>query len=329
MFRKKPKFFYKKCFISAVLLPFSWFYIVIFALLNIRVLKGKRVCKRTICVGNVVVGGSGKTPICLALGELLSKHYDICFITKGYGRDSEENMIVPHMHGNLFTSKEVGDEALLLSDVADVFVVENRNEAECQEYDIAICDDGFFDGSIQKDCKIVIFDGNFFIGNGRVLPAGPLRYKLKALKHADFVIITDYDIANVDMQVNIFHKYIGAQCRVLYARRVVESRHDREKRYFAFSGIGENAKFAKTLKDCKIDVVGFCGFDDHVVYDKKRMEFIKAKFRASKANKVITTSKDFVKLPMEFVKELDIEVLKIKYEIADVDAIVNFVRSIG
>ena len=325
MFRKKPKFFYKKCFLSTILLPLSWIYIVVFALLNLRIFKGKKVCKTTICVGNVVVGGSGKTPICLALGELLSKHYDVCFITKGYGRESDKDMIVPHMHGKLFSPKEVGDEALLLSDVADVFVVSERDDARCQEYDVAICDDGFFDSSVRKDCKIAVFDGNFFVGNGRVLPAGPLRYCLESLKKADFVIITNYDLAGVEEQVALLANYVSNK-RILYARQEVVSKHDRRAKYFAFSGIGENSKFLKTLENCKLSVVASFSFEDHTTYNKKKIEFLKLKFKESGATKMITTSKDFVKLPDEFTSECGVEVLEIKYEIINVEAIIGFVK---
>ena len=308
-------------------MPFSWLYIVFFFLVNLKIFKGKRVCKKTICIGNIVVGGSGKTPICLALGSLLSRHDDVCFITKGYGREEEKEFIVPHMHGNLFSPKEVGDEALLLSDVADVFVVGERDEAKCSEYDIAICDDGFFDKTIQQDCKIAVFDGNFFIGNGYTLPAGPLRFCLKSLKKADFVIITNYDLANVERQVELLSRYVS-HTRILYARQEVVSKHDRGAKYFAFSGIGENSKFLNTLKNCKLDVVGFCGFGDHEVYDKKKIEFIKIKFAESGAEKMITTSKDFVKLPKDFVSEYNVEVLEIEYEIINSQVILDFIEKL-
>ena len=306
-------------------MPLSWVYIVVFFLTNLRFFKGRRVCKKTICVGNIVVGGSGKTPICMALGELLAKHYDTCFITKGYGRDSEKDMIIPHMHGNLFSPKEVGDEALLLSDVADVFVVGERDDARCQEYDVAICDDGFFDGSIWKDCTIAVFDGNFFVGNGRVLPSGPLRYCLKSLKKADFVIITDYDLANVEKQVELLGKYVSHK-RILYARQEIVSKHDRREKYFAFSGIGENSKFLKTLANCKLSIADSESFEDHITYNKKKIEFLKLKFKKSGATRIITTSKDFVKLPEEFISEYNVEVLEIKYEIVNAEAIIDFIK---
>ncbi len=324
MFGKKPFFFYKKKIIHIFLLPITLIYLFFFTILNIRFFK-KKICKKTICIGNIVVGGSGKTPICEAMYSCFSKYYSkICFISKGYKRSSVKNVIIPCGHRKLFKREETGDEPLLLSDSADVFVVNSRREANSFNYDLAICDDGFFDKSIHYDCKIAVFDGNFFIGNGYVLPSGPLRCLLSSIKKADFVIITNPDEKKLMWQFSLLKKYINED-RILLADLAVKSKHNPKKKYFAFCGIGENQKFFKTLKENGINLVGFIGFNDHQNYTDEILNILQSNFLSLKADAMITTFKDFVKLPEEFCLNNNVEVFNIRYNIKDIDKIVSFV----
>ena len=323
MLRKKPNFFYCNDKISTLLIPLSWLYYICFLFLRKCFFKKKRICNKTVCVGNIVVGGSGKTPICITLQNELSKYYDkICFVTKGYCRKSKSDIVIPRQHGLLFNINEVGDEPLLLSEYADVFVIKKRNKAKCEDYDLAICDDGFFDNSIHKDCQIVVFDCNFFIGNGKVLPAGPLRSKLDFLKKADFVILTDIN-DNVNDNIDLLSNYIQKD-RILQAELIVKSNHDKNKKYFAFSGIGENKKFFNSLAKYGIQLVDFLSFEDHKEYEEEDLEKIIKTFKNSLADCIITTSKDYLKLPNDFCVKNNVEVFEISYEIKDVDKIISF-----
>jgi tetraacyldisaccharide 4'-kinase len=325
MFRKKPRFFYKKNLICVFLLPFSWLYVLFFFVLNICFLKQKKICKKTICVGNVVVGGSGKTPICIAIYKELSKYFDrICFVSKGYKRSKKGKIVLPCGYKDVFSTNETGDEPKLLSDSADVFIINNRKEADCYDYDLAICDDGFFDKSIHKDCKIVVFDGNFFIGNGYTLPAGPLRCILSTVRKADFAIITNTDKQKINNQINILKKYIKEDC-ILSANLIVNSKHDTKKKYLAFSGIGENEKFFNSIKEYGLKLTYFIGFEDHCKYDEKTLNILREKFLSSKSDKILTTAKDFVKLPMDFCIQNNVEIFDICYKIKDIDKIISFV----
>ena len=324
MFKTKPKYFYKKSPCLILLWPFSCIYLLLFAIVNIRIFKPKKICKKLICVGNIVVGGSGKTPICCELCDVFNKHLkNICFISKGYGRTEKKNIIIPKEHNSMFSASDVGDEAMILSNNADVFIVNNRAKADCKEYDLVICDDGYFDKSIYKDCNIAIFDGNFFIGNGKVLPAGPIRNRLKTLKYADFVIITNPN-ENIEKQREILQKYIDPN-NILTAEQEIVSRHDKQKTYFAFSGLGENSKFTNTLDQYGIKCVQFVGFEDHCNYNDNILKKLEDNFNTLKADKMITTEKDFVKLPKEFCKKNNVECLKIKYKIQNIDKIISFV----
>lgn len=326
MFKMKPKYFYKQNFVSKLLRIFSFFYLlgfhVIGLLHKLSFRSKKRLGKHVICIGNIVCGGSGKTPVCIEIGKYLNAHrLDGCFITKGYNRKSKEETNIPKDHHQLFSVDQVGDEALLLSKEADVFVVNKRSQSQCIDgkYDFIILDDGLFDDSIVKDVNVVVFDSNFFIGNGYVLPAGPLRTRFKTLAKADFVILTDVkDDGRVQNQINMLSVYVD-RSKILKAKLKVKSRHNKAEKYVAFAGIGENQKFFDTLKREGLNVVGEVAFEDHVWYDQKNIDILATKFKELQATKFITTSKDYVKLPEEFRE--NVEILEIGYEIPGLEAI--------
>ena len=260
----------------------------------------KRLSKHVICIGNVVYGGSCKTQICIEIGKYLNANgLDGCFVTKGYNRKSKKETNIPKDHKELFSAKEVGDKVLLLSDEADVFVVNKRDQAQCIDgkYDFVVLNDGLFDDSIVKDVNVVVFDSNFFIGNGYVLPVGPLHTRLKSLAKADFVILTDVkDDSGAQNQINILSVYVDKD-NILQAKLKVKSQHSKAEQYIAFSGIGENQKFFDTLKREGLNVVCEVAFKDYVWYDQKNIDMLTAKFNEIKATKFITISKDYVKLP--------------------------------
>ena len=326
MFERKPNYFSKKNWQSLSLLPLSLIYRIFFLLFNIKLFKQKKNCKKTICVGNIVCGGSGKTPICIALFKYFSTlNYKVCFITKGYRRKTNKNIVVPKNHNSFYLNEEIGDEASFLCKYTDTFVVKHRGEAKCMSYDIAIMDDGFFSKSIKKDCNIAVFDAEYFIGNGFVLPAGPMRYNLNALKKADFTIVTNARDINFLKCVEKLQQYIN-KSHILEARLIITSKHNSKESYFAFSGIGHNNKFLNTLKSLKINVVGINKFEDHCKYTQKQIKKLHDNIVASGAKRVITTSKDFVKLPQQFIAKFNVEVLQIGYEIKGVEKIDNFLK---
>ena len=326
MFKTKPKYFYKVSFVSKLLRIFSFFYLLGFyavCLLHKLSFKSKkRLGNHVICIGNIVCGGSGKTPVCIEIGKYLNTHgLDGCFVTKGYNRKSKTETNIPKDHHQLFSADQVGDEALLLSNEADVFVVNKRAQSQCIDgkYDFVILDDGLFDDSIVKDINVVVFDSNFFIGNGYVLPAGPLRTRFKSLTKADFVILTDIkDDGSTQNQINMLSTYVD-KSKILKAKLKVKSQHSKTEKYIAFSGIGENQKFFDTLHREGLNVVCEIEFEDHVWYDQKNIEILTTKLNELKATKFITTSKDYVKLPEEFRE--NVEVLEICYEIPGLEAI--------
>ena len=170
---KKPKFWYysKPNLIAYLLLPFS---ILLQILKSIQKKGVKKFNIKTICVGNIYIGGTGKTSLCIKINEFLSKkNIKSCFIKKYY--------------------KDQFDEQKLLRNRGEVFITNNRidglKEAEKKGYDIAILDDGLQDSSINCDLNFVCFNNINWIGNGLTIPSGPLRENIKNLQNYDHVFL--------------------------------------------------------------------------------------------------------------------------------------------
>lgn len=326
MFRKKPQYFAKKNLTSYLMMPLSWIYMIFFLSYSIKLMPKKKICKKTICIGNIVCGGSGKTPVCIAICKYLSKlNQKVCFVTKGYGRTNKINLTVPKNHDSFYTDSEIGDEAKLLCKYADTFLVNHRKDAESCHYDVAIMDDGFFSKSLHKDCNIAVFGAKYFIGNGLVLPSGPLRYKLTSLHNSDFAIITNADDISFARCIEVLSDYIDKN-RILQAKTMITSKHSKKDRYFAFSGIGHNNNFLNSLKKLKLNIVGTLSLEDHQKYTIKIIKKIQNQIIKSDAKRVITTHKDFVKLPQWFIKKFNVEILQIEFEIKDIEKIANFLK---
>ena len=190
MKKSAPKFWDKKGLPSVLLAPASFFY----AQGTAKAVRGRgyRPRAKTICVGNLTVGGSGKTPTAIAIAQgLQASGKNVHFVTKGYGRKSK-NIGVVKVKSQ--PAEEVGDEPLLLAQTAPTWVADSRAEgakqADAAGADIIIMDDGFQSSEVEKDFSLVVIDGGYGLGNGKVMPAGPLREKPeKGLKRADAILV--------------------------------------------------------------------------------------------------------------------------------------------
>lgn len=327
IFKQKPTFFYSRNFISWLLFPFSVFYAIGAIIKNFYFLPGKKIGKHTICVGNIVVGGAGKTPICIELGKYSEDKngFSTCFLTKGYNRKEKIETKIPRWSADLFSPNRTGDEALLLSEIADTFVVNQRAQSMTKDYDQVIMDDGFYDTTIEKDVNIAVFDCNFFLGNRFCLPAGPLRHLISiSMRRADFAIITDYQEAIGEQQVEYLSKYLPRE-RILPARLVVKSKHDEvNERYLAFAGIGEPDKFFNSAKNFGLKICDEAYFDDHHYYTDAEIENLVSQMKDIGATKLLTTTKDIIKIPKTYHKY--IEVFEIGYEIEGIEKIFEFTK---
>jgi tetraacyldisaccharide 4'-kinase len=241
-----------------------------------------------ICVGNLTAGGSGKTPVALAVARVLkAQGRRTVFLTRGYGGKARAPVLVKPHH----TARAVGDEALLLARIAPTIVARDRAigaaKAAEEKADVLVMDDGHQNFALAKDLSLVVVDGGGGFQNGMVLPAGPLREPVaQGLKRADAVIIVGD--GNPDL-----HGYTGP---VLRARLVPLSREFSGRRVFAFAGIGRPQKFFDTLKATGAFITGTQEFTDHHLYDAQDLQGLRDQARG---DLMVTTEKDLVRIPAE------------------------------
>ena len=285
---KKPKFWdlKKPNIYSYILLPIA-FLIQIFAYFKKKT-KINDFKIKTICVGNIYVGGTGKTSLCIKINEILKKkNIRSCFIKKFYKDQLDEQKILKN-RGQVFSSK---------------VRVDSIKQAEHENYEVAIIDDGLQDSSINYDKSIVCFNNINWIGNGMVIPSGPLREKLFNIRNYDCIFLNGNlenletikkEIITVHSKANI---YIG-QYKILNIDEINLSDN-----YFAFSGIGNHKTFLSTLKEHKINVMEDLEFPDHYEYTNKDLDKI---ITSSKKfnSKIITTEKDYLRIDNQIKKEI-------------------------
>jgi tetraacyldisaccharide 4'-kinase len=310
---KTPSFWYQQSsWQSQWLAPFAALYGVVSAQ---RLKKRARYVSdaKVICIGNLTAGGSGKTPVALALKELLGGK-DAVYLSRGYGGSLQGPTLVSIDH----SADQVGDEPMLLARAAPTIIAKDRIKgaklAEDHHASLIIMDDGFQNPSLFKDLRICVIDGASGFGNMKCIPAGPLRQPLAlGLVHADIFIV----IGTLDENVKrllpkgtpLFEASIEADISALPADYKNNS-------YVAFSGIAHPIKFENTLKDIGAHVIKSSHFADHHAYSAKELTIL-MDYAKSESCRLITTEKDAVKIPdgpwMDYIDVLPIK-LKFKAE---------------
>ena len=243
---------------------------------------------KVVCVGNLTAGGTGKTPIALAIARaLIARGKNPAFLTRGYGGK---------VKGPAFVAADdrathVGDEPLLLAAVAPVIVSADRAAgarlAEEHGFDVIIMDDGHQNFSLAKDLSLIVVDAETGFGNNRVLPAGPLREPVaQGLARADAVIVSGTG-----------NPPLGDFAKPVVRVRLVQDKNALREgaRVIAFAGIGRPAKFFAALAGMGVEIVEQRPYGDHHVYTQAEIARLKARARAEHAL-LVTTEKDFVRL---------------------------------
>ncbi len=290
----KPSFWSSINFFSIILFPIS-------LIVKLLIFVKKKISKPLnfkipiICVGNIYLGGTGKTPLSIFLAsELKAKGKKTAIIRKYYKKHRDEHLMIKDRFKNLFLNTNR---------------VNAISEAIDKSFDLLILDDGFQDTQIMKNLNVICFNQKQKIGNGMIIPSGPLRESIYSLKNAHIVVINGgYDM---DFEKKILD--INQDISIFYSRYVpVNIEKFKKKKLLAIAGIGNPENFFNLLSDNNLDVSKKMVFPDHYKFKKKEILDI-VKYANTNNYKLIMTEKDFYKIKEYDFK--DIEFLRVSLEI--------------
>lgn len=304
----KPKFWDKRIgIISIILLPITIFYNFLFFLKK-KITIIKKIDIPVICVGNIYIGGTGKTPTSILLSNELKKlGKNSAIIRKYYKNHSDEYNLIKKYTEKLIVKKTRA---------------EGLQEAKNFNYDFAILDDGFQDYSIKKNLNIICFNSEQMIGNGLVLPSGPLRENLSALKGADIIIINgskekDFEkkIFSINKNLDIYYSFY----------KPLNLEKFKNKKLLAIASIGNPNNFFKLIEENNLEIKKKLIYPDHYPFSVSEIQNIIEE--AKKYNyQIIMTEKDYYKISHLGFKELDY--LKVKLIIENIDMLITKIRNL-
>jgi len=301
MILKKPKFWdYNKPNIFAYILsPVAY----LIKLINffLKTSKPRKFRIKTICLGNIYVGGTGKTSLSIAINKILNqKNIKSCFIKKFYKNQIDEQKLLKN-YGKLFLSKKR---------------VEAVKQAENENFEIAILDDGLQDKSIDYDVKFVCFNNINWIGNGMTIPAGPLRESVNNLKIYKNIFLNG-NLENIEkLKVEILKINPNINIHIGKYEPLNLNEFSKNDKYLIFSGIGNHQTFVKMIKNYGLNIFKDHEFPDHYKYTDKDINNI-----LNEANdlncKIITTEKDYLRINSEKKSLSNINFIKSELKIID------------
>ncbi len=287
----KPKFWHKKnSFFSIVLLPLT-FLVLVYLFFKKKIISKKEFRIPIICIGNIYVGGTGKTPLSIVIANKFIKQKKSVIIKKFYNDHRDEHRLIN------------GNTKFLILNSNRIKAIE---EAEKKGFELAVLDDGFQDLSIKKKINILCFNSSQPIGNAMVIPSGPLRDSFKTIKDAQIVVINGEKNEEFEKEV----KKVSREIEIFYSKYIAKNTNEfKNKKLFAFAGIGNPENFFNLLRRSDLNLHKFLTYPDH--YDFEEKEINKMVEFATKNNlELITTEKDFYRikdLGFEGIKFLKIE----------------------
>ena len=307
---KKPKFWdLKKPNITAyILFPIAHLIQLIgFFLKNSDPKKFKI---KTICLGNIYLGGTGKTSLSIAINKLLTqKKIKSCFVKKFYKNQIDEQKLLSK-HGKLFLANK-RTESLI--------------QAQKENFEIAILDDGLQDNSIDYDIKFLCFNTINWIGNGMTIPAGPLREKISSLKNYKNIFLNG-NLENIEKlkdKILSINPNINIHLGKYQLSNIKE--FNLSDKFFVFSGIGNHQTFINMIKNFNLNIVKDVEFPDHYKYSMKDINNILNE--ANKLNcKIITTEKDYIRLNTENININNIKFIKSELKIIDESRLIDCIN---
>lgn len=307
----KPKFwdYQKPNFLSYILLPFTLPIIINNFFLNSKKNIKKNSKPKKICIGNIYIGGTAKTPLTIKIYQILKNL-------------SVKTATIRKFYRNHY------DEQKMLSEKTILYCEKTRNSglnmAIQDNVDVVIFDDGLQDKEINYDLKIVCFNSIKWIGNGFLIPAGPLREKIDSVSKYDLAFLNGNEKNNSILKL-LLKKY-NTNIKIFESKykAINIKQFNINEKYIIFSGIGNPENFKQTLVDNNIKITKEIIFPDHHSYTQKDIDYIR--FQATNnSSKIITTEKDYMKI--KSFKNDDIKYLKIELDIKNEDKLIECLKT--
>jgi len=302
---KKPKFWDIKfhTFFSLLLWPISFIYQILLSIKKTFV-KEKIFSIPIICVGNIYLGGTGKTPISMKIYEILKNYKKPIIIKKNYSNHHDEIDLIKK-YAKVIVSKK-RDDAI--------------KEAENKKFNLAILDDGFQDFEIKKDLNIICFNDEQGIGNGQTIPSGPLRENLSSLKNCQIVLINGKK--NLEFE-NKLKSYNSKLIFFYFSYKIKNQNEFKNRKLICFAGIGNTENFFQLLKINHLNVIKEISFPDHYKYTQSELDNLLQLEKKYKA-KLVTTEKDYLRISS--IQRRGFGVIPIKVQIEDENILLENIK---
>ena len=305
MILMKPNFWQRKNFISLLLFPLT---IITFSINIIKKINIKTRFKiKTVCIGNLSAGGTGKTSLAVEINKLLSTKFKTVFIKKKYSNQKDEYNLLKK-RGKIISSKN------------RINALKNAEK----KFELAILDDGLQQKNIEYDIKIVCINSYEGFGNNFLLPAGPLRENLNELKNYNIVFLNGFKknekLKNKIKKINNNIKIFDAIYEPINLKK-----YNLKNKFLFFCGIGNPHEFEHTLKKFKFKIRKKFIFPDHYSMSDEIINNMKDIANKNKLN-LITTEKDFLRLTKN--QQKDVNFLKVKLKIKNINELKSFLNQI-
>ena len=305
--------------VNIILLPPFLIYLLIVTIRNylydIKIFKSIKLPCKIISIGNITVGGTGKTPMVIAIAKFLQQqNKTVAILSRGYGRKTTGPQLVSDGKTNPVNWETVGDEPMLMAKhLSDIPIVVDENRIRGGKYlinnfhpEIIILDDGFQHRKIFRDIDIVLVNSNISKIANRIFGFGTFREPWKSLKRAHLIFLTKSDFVVPSKKLQTKLKTIGLpvfKTNTLSSSFLLDYKNDKInidyficKKALVFSGIGDPESFAKTVQNLNVKILDSINFRDHKNYSKSDIERIRNKYIKTRANVILTTEKDFLKI---------------------------------
>ena len=304
----KPKFWDKEIGLISILFFPLTLIVIFFTSLKKKITKTQGFKIPIICVGNIYLGGTGKTPTSILLAKELSKlGKKPLILRKYYKNHNDEYRLIKNYFKNLIISKNR---------------IEGLKDAEKSNFDMVILDDGLQDYKIKKNLSIVCFNNNQLIGNGMVLPSGPLRENLSILKNVEIVIINgskninfENKILNINKKLEIFYSFY----------KPINLDQFKNKKLLALAAIGNPENFFQLVEKNNLKIFKKKTFPDHYQFSKAEMQNI-LREAEMKNYQIIMTEKDYYKINHYKLKKINY--LKVSLEIYNKEKLLKKINSL-